>query len=119
MMLLNVSYLIFCILWALLVTVARAATSLSEAPESVRLGRETVKFLWQKVQAGTFYKWLPSAYEHDEPAWFDFMHTKAEPIIESYYSAIFSTKRLVLGNFKIRRVFKASGLKLRASKFSS
>lgn len=86
MMLLNVSYLIFCILWALLVTVARAATSLSEAPESVRLGGETVKFLWQKVQAGTFYKWLPSAYEHDEPAWFDFMHTKAEPIIESYYS---------------------------------
>lgn len=82
----TVIYLTF-LLWALLpLKGVQTALVTRTASESILQGGEAVQFLWQQVQQGTFYKRLPPAYAHDEDAWWDFLHTRAEPLIHSYYS---------------------------------
>lgn len=64
----------------------QSACSTPDVPENVLLAGDAVQWLWLKAQEGIFYKWLPGQFEHVEPAWTDFMHNEALPIIDSFYA---------------------------------
>ena len=57
-------------------------------PESVINADPGVQFLWNQVEEGILHKRLPWGYEATERAWIHFVHTRAEPIIHSYYKSV-------------------------------
>ncbi|KAF6767515.1 hypothetical protein PSEUBRA_005345 [Kalmanozyma brasiliensis GHG001] len=66
-----------------------AAPPRSIVPSSILRGDEAVRYLWDEVQTKTLFRWLPAEYHHVEPAWWDFLHTEAVPIIDTYYYSTF------------------------------
>lgn len=45
-----------------------------------------LRYLWEEIQHNTLWKALPDRYASVQPAWTEFLHNEASPIIESYYS---------------------------------